>query len=253
MILKVQGCSGGIGGSTPSTCVQLTDTILIDAGSGLEQLSLDAMKAVDHILLTHAHMDHISALATFLSNVIGYREQPVRVYALASSIEVLRKHIFNWQIWPDFTVLPNVDQPIIELIAVQPGKTFTIESYSVTPIAMEHTVPTIGFSIRTDQQHLIYCADTTYNANLIDALNQLPPADQLVIECSFPSSQHEMALLSKHLTPDLLKRFIDQLNALPTELLITHLKPNYEDVIRTELTETLANYSWRYLEAIESE
>lgn len=248
MNLHVLGCSGGIGGSTPSTCVQLTPTILIDAGSGLEQLSLDAMRQVDHILLTHAHMDHISALATFLSNVIGYREQAVRVYAQPATLEVLRKHIFNWQVWPDFTVLPNVEQPIIDMVPLQPGKAFTIENLQVTPITMEHTVPTVGFSIRTDAHHLMYCADTTYNANLIDALNQLPPADQLVIECSFPQSQHEMAMISKHLTTELLKRFIDQLQYQPKEILVAHLKPNYETAIRTELAELLIDYPWRYLE-----
>lgn len=249
MNVNVLGCSGGIGGTTPSTCVQLAPNILIDAGSGLERMSLDTMRAVDHILLTHSHMDHISALATFLSNVIGYRERSVRLYAQTSTIEVLRKHIFNWQVWPDFTVLPNVDQPILEFVPIQPGKTLTIDALQVTPIAMEHTVPTVGFSIRSEQNHLLYCADTTYNANLIDALNQLPQADQLVIECSFPSSQHEMAMLSKHLTTDLLKRFIDQLDHLPKEILVAHLKPNYEALIRAELPELLEGYSWRYFEA----
>ncbi|HET8816871.1 MAG TPA: 3',5'-cyclic-nucleotide phosphodiesterase [Pseudidiomarina sp.] len=249
MNVTVLGCSGGIGGTTPSTCVQVTPKLLIDAGSGLERMALDNMRRIDHILLTHAHMDHISALATFLSNVIGYREQSVRLYAQTSTIEVLRKHIFNWQVWPDFTVLPTVDQPIIEFVPLQPGKSVAIDGLHMTPIAMEHTVPTIGFSIRSDHRHFMYCADTTYNANLIDALNQLPQIDQLVIECSFPRSQHEMAMISKHLTTDLLKRFIDQLNHRPHEILVAHLKPNYEALIRAELSEVLAGYPWRYFEA----
>lgn len=248
MILKVLGCSGGIGGSTPSTCLQLNENTLIDAGSGLEQLPLAAMTAIDHILLTHAHLDHISALATFLANVIGYRTQPVRIYSQASTIEVLKTHIFNWQIWPDFTQLPSPEQPIIEFVPVQAGIAFTLGDLHLTPIAMEHTVPTIGFSIQAPQQHLIYCADTTLSPALIEHLNQLPPAQQLVLECSFPSTHTELARVSKHLTTELLKQLLDKLTQPPQELLVAHLKPNYEPAIRAELPQLLADYHWRYLE-----
>ena len=40
----------------------LGDSVLIDAGTGLATLSLEEMLRIDHVVLTHAHLDHCSAL-----------------------------------------------------------------------------------------------------------------------------------------------------------------------------------------------
>jgi cAMP phosphodiesterase len=84
------------------------DDILIDAGSGVTRLSLEQLVAIDHVFITHSHLDHILALPLLLDSVGGMRDHPVTVYALDAVIEILRQDIFNWRVWPDFTEVPPV-------------------------------------------------------------------------------------------------------------------------------------------------
>ena len=59
MKLRILGCSGGIGGSLRTTSMLLDHDVLIDAGTGVGDLSLEEMSAIDHVFLTHSHLDHI--------------------------------------------------------------------------------------------------------------------------------------------------------------------------------------------------
>ena len=62
MELKVLGCSGGVGGQLRTTTLLINDDVLIDAGTGLGDLSLQAMSRIRHIFLTHSHLDHITSI-----------------------------------------------------------------------------------------------------------------------------------------------------------------------------------------------
>ena len=54
MRLRVLGCSGGIGGRHLRTTSFLVDgDVLIDAGSGVGDLSLAELTHIDHVLVTH--------------------------------------------------------------------------------------------------------------------------------------------------------------------------------------------------------
>ena len=98
MKLRVLGCSGGIGGRTFRTTSMLVDEdVLIDAGTGAADLSLSALSRIDHVFLTHSHLDHISSLPLILDAVFSRRKQALTVYALSETIAVLKKHIFNWE------------------------------------------------------------------------------------------------------------------------------------------------------------
>lgn len=55
MNINVLGASGGLGGLTGSTCLQVNESILIDAGTGVTQLLLKQMQQVRHIFLSHSH------------------------------------------------------------------------------------------------------------------------------------------------------------------------------------------------------
>ncbi len=68
MQLRVLGCSGGIGDGRHTTSLLVDADILIDAGSGLTQLSREALARIDHLFLTHAHLDHILALPPMLDS-----------------------------------------------------------------------------------------------------------------------------------------------------------------------------------------
>jgi ribonuclease BN (tRNA processing enzyme) len=119
--LRVLGCNGGIGGGAHTTAMLLDEDILIDAGTGVGNLSLEALLKIDHVFVTHAHLDHI-AFIPFLVDTVGcQREQPLVVHALPATLDSLQQHIFNWHIWPDFTKIPDTTRPYMRLEPFQCG------------------------------------------------------------------------------------------------------------------------------------
>ena len=102
MKLRILGCSGGIGGDLRTTSMLLDDDVLIDAGTGVGDLSIGALAAIDHIFLTHSHMDHV-ACVPFVADTVGWlREKPITVHATRATLDILKEHLFNWKLWPDF-------------------------------------------------------------------------------------------------------------------------------------------------------
>lgn len=65
MKLRVLGCSGGIGGNLRTTSMLLDHDVLIDAGTGVCDLGLHELSAIDHVFLTHSHLDHIVSVPVF--------------------------------------------------------------------------------------------------------------------------------------------------------------------------------------------
>src|SRR2546425_1012433 len=62
MKLRILGCSGGIGGRHLRTTSMLLDNdILVDAGTGVADLSLTELSPIDHVVLTHSHLDHLDS------------------------------------------------------------------------------------------------------------------------------------------------------------------------------------------------
>ena len=76
MRLKILGCSGGIGGTLRTTSMLLDENILIDAGTGVGDLSLDELTKIDHVFVTHSHLDHVTSIP-FIVDSVGYmRDKP---------------------------------------------------------------------------------------------------------------------------------------------------------------------------------
>ena len=125
MRLRVLGCSGGIGGRHLRTTSFLVDSdILIDAGTGVGDLTLAELSQIDHIFVTHSHLDHVASIPFLVDTIGGMRTKPIEVYTQRATIEILRNHLFNWAIWPDFTEIPTPEAPFLRYqeIVVGPGR-----------------------------------------------------------------------------------------------------------------------------------
>lgn len=250
MNIEVLGCSGGLSGNirnSGTTCFRVGEHLLIDAGSGLSKLTLDEQSKITDILLSHSHMDHICDLPVFLANLFDCVQHPVRVHALPETIEVLKDCVFNYQVWPDLTQLPTPEQPLLTFVEVQPWQSFTLYEYEVTPFHVEHTVPTVGYSIKNKFHHFVFTADTTYSDAVADEINRLGHIDTLLVECSFPDTHIDIAHTSKHMTPSLIQQLLQALAEQPRRIWISHLKPSYEKDIRHELRSRSAYHHWRVL------
>lgn len=224
MKLKILGCSGGIGGRLRTTSMLLDSDVLIDAGTGVGDLSIAELRAIDHVFLTHAHLDHICSIPFLVDTVGGMRDKPLMVHALPATLDDLRSHIFNDCIWPDFSVLPAADRPYLRYSPMVVGETKTLGQRQITALPAEHVVPAVGYHLRSSNGSLVFSGDTTSNDALWAAVNGIEDLRYLIIETAFWEAERDVAIASKHLCPSLLA---DELKKLKrkAEVYVTHLKP----------------------------
>lgn len=247
MRLKVLGCSGGIGGQYKTTAMLLDDDVLIDAGTGVGSLHLEEMAKIDHIFVTHAHMDHIAFIPFLVDTVGSLRKEPIVIHALPATLEALRNHVFNWQIWPDFTKIPNSDRPYMRYETLSPGDPIRLDGCQITPLSANHTVPAVGFQLDSGAASLVFSGDTTTNDALWTEVNKIDNLQHLIIESAFCNRQKEIAVRSKHLCPSLLAAELEKLER-PAKLYITHLKPNEADETMREIRQSIGKYDPQRLE-----
>ena len=145
MKLRVLGCSGGIGGNLRTTSFLLDHDVLIDAGTGVSELSLAELSVVDHIFVTHSHLDHIACIPMMIDSVWMMRERPITIYAIEETLEILRQHVFNWKIWPDFSEIPNSQQPSMRYQSIELGETVVLNGRRSTTLPANHVVPAVGY------------------------------------------------------------------------------------------------------------
>ncbi len=141
MKLRVLGCSGGIGDGLRTTSLLIDDDILIDAGTGIGELALEEMAKIRHVFVTHSHLDHIACLPLMVDSIFDQLKQPIIIHAQAPTIEALKKHIFNWAIWPDFAKLPTPEIPVMAYDVLSPGETRELDGRLLEMIPVNHIVP----------------------------------------------------------------------------------------------------------------
>jgi ribonuclease BN (tRNA processing enzyme) len=238
MRLRILGCSGGIGGDLRTTSMLLDHDVLIDAGTGVADLSLSELKRVDHVFVTHSHLDHIACIPFLVDAVGGMRSEPVTVHATAQTLRALRDHVFNWKIWPDFSQIPSAEAPYLQYREIRVGEPVLLGSRSITPLPANHVVPAIGFRLDSGQASLVFTGDTTSNDALWEQVNQMDNLRYLIIETAFSNAERQLAIDSKHLCPSMLADELAKLTR-SAQIFITHLKPG-EGALTMEQVQQIA-------------
>ena len=238
MQIRVLGCSGSIAAGCRTTAFLLDDDILIDAGTGVGDLTLDELARIDHILLSHSHLDHVLGVPLLADSVMRRRvgRAPIQVHALPATLNALRGHVFNGQIWPDFTRLPSAERPILALHPFETGEVLTFGARQIEVLPALHTVPAVGFAVLGAPDGAgawVFTGDTAPNPALWQRLRSLNVA-HLVIETAFRDDEHQVAQVSRHLHPAALGRELQHL-AQGSEVHITHIKPGELDTVMSEI------------------
>ncbi|MFN3438372.1 MAG: 3',5'-cyclic-nucleotide phosphodiesterase [Acidovorax sp.] len=237
MKVRVLGCSGAIAKDCRTTSFLIDDNILIDAGTGVGDLTLDEMRQVDHVFLTHSHLDHIAALPLMLDAVSSLRQTPLQVHALASTITALQTHIFNNVIWPDFSVIPSVAAPFLQYQPFFIGESRTIKGVEIEVLPAHHTVPAVGFAARGCTGWWVFTGDTECNPHFWQRINSMSVA-YLVIETAFSNRESELARRSLHLSPSTLAHELAHIApSSQYPIYITHTKPSETGLIMDEICE----------------
>lgn len=233
MKLRILGSAGAEFPDFRPPAFLIDDHLLLDAGTIGAVLTEEEQWNLRHIFITHSHLDHIRGIPALADNIIIKNlSHSVQVYGTAAVISALRDHLFNDAIWPDFTRLPNPQEPVLKFNTITAGQQLACNGYNVMAIDVDHTVPAVGYIVSLNGARLAYTGDTGPTEEF---WHYASGVDALIVEVSFPDSMTDLALLTKHLTCSLLNKELQKIVVPPKRILITHPKPQYYDLIRSEV------------------
>lgn len=236
MQIKVLGCSGAeFPGHNPPGFL-LDETILFDAGSLTNVLDNRAQSRIKDIFVTHAHLDHIRDIPFLADNIIvKKRKQRVNIISIASVLRTIKKHLLNDSLWPDFTMIPDYENAVLKYSEVKEGRPIKVNSYSITPYKVHHSVPAAGYMVEDSRsRRFFYTGDTGPTSTTWKRIGDTK-IHCLIIETSFPNKLGELAKATGHLTPQLLREEIVKIKQMPERIYVTHPKPQHLKAIKAEL------------------
>lgn len=238
MRLRILGSAGGIGGHRRTTAFLLDEDVLIDAGTGVADLTLEEMARVRKVFLSHVHLDHVAGLPLLLDSVQALSEGPVVAHGLAPTLEVFSRHLLNDEVWPDFRRIPSPLDPSVSLVPIAPGEALHDNGRVFTLIEVSHTVPAAGYLVTGPEGAVAFSGDTGRCPGLWRILNASSRLDILLVEVSFPDSKADLARRTGHHHPRSLAEELEQLVHRP-KIWITHLKPGLEEEIEADCRRAL--------------
>lgn len=235
MKLRVLGCSGSESPGRKSPAFLVDDVLLLDAGIVGAVLTQSAQEQISHILLSHAHHDHIRGLPSFADNlIVSGKKGSVQVIGSEATIAAVHNHLINGLIWPDFSRLPTPAEPILRWQPIETYRDFRVRDYLVTAFPVNHSIPNLAYRVQRQGVSLVYTGDMGPTPEFWSVIGT-PTA--LIIEVSFPNEMEELARLTGHLTANLLAKELALLPILPAQIFICHLKPFHEEKIRREVAD----------------
>ena len=236
MRIQVLGGHGGLARGFSTTSFLINDELLIDAGAVASTLSVPEQSRIDHILISHSHLDHIKDLAFLCDNCFGLKKTPFQVYTHATVKRILKEHLFNETIWPDFTILPNEKNPTMQIHAIEPEVPLKIKTYTITPVKVQHPNDAMGFIIEQGDTAVLFTVDTAATERIWQVAHEMKNLKAIFTDVSFPNALTNVAIASDHHTPASIKL---ELSKMPPHIpvILTHLKPNYREEILKQLSE----------------
>lgn len=212
----------------------VNETVAIDAGSLGLLHSWEDQARLKHIFLSHSHMDHVASLPLLLENVYEHGEHSVTVHGSSFVLDCLSRDMFNDRIWPDFIGLSRPEDPFLRVARLEPRQPVEVENLRITPVPVDHTVPTLGFVIEDAAGAVIIVGDTGPTEEIWQVANALPRLRAVFLETSFPDALKQLAVISRHLTPATFAQELKKLKQ-PVPVYVVHIKSRYYDAVTREL------------------
>jgi hypothetical protein len=110
----------------------------------------------------------------------------------------------------------------------------TAGRYRVTPVPLDHVVPTFGFVVDDGASAFAVVSDTSPSDEVWRVINETSRFKGCFLEASFPDSMEWLAKESKHLTP---RMFQGERRKLKTAVPVVavHIKPAFYAEVVAEL------------------
>ncbi len=236
--IKVLGSYGGKDQNMELSSFKLSNSIIIDAGNILDGVKYK-IHMVEHLFITHSHLDHIKDIAFLIDLTFEQRTKPLKIYGRKGTLDNIHKYILNWEIWPDFTKIELMKTPqmTVELIEIKLDETIEIDNWKLTAVKNNHVDSSNGYMITKDDSSVLLTSDTYCCDEIWDLVNTNKQISAVIIDVSFPSRLSKLAFDSKHLTPDLLDDELKKLKRDDVTIHINHLKPATQAETRDEINE----------------
>lgn len=236
MLVRIIGGHGGVSPGFKATSYLIDGKLLIDAGSVASGIQIQEQSNIDHILISHAHLDHISDLAFLADNCFGMKGRPFNIYANAPVREAIKTHLLNDIIWPDFTMLPSQENPTLRFCDVTPGVVLNLGDYRILPVPVNHSTGALGFIIERKNATVVFTQDTGPTEEIWEYAKQVKNLKAIFSEVSFPNEMSKVAYDSQHHTPSSMK---EEIKKMPKDvpIFLGHLKPNFQSKLFKEIEE----------------
>ena len=212
----------------------VNDRLAFDAGAIGYVSPVSDQKKIKHVFLSHSHLDHIGSLPIFLDNVYESNPSCPTVYAAEYVRECLQSDFFNDRVWPNFLRLADEETPFFRFENLAAGQTVIVDGLAVTPIAVDHVVPNLGFLIDDGDSTVALVYDTGPTCAVWQAMNQRDNLKAVFVEASFPDSMQWLAERAMHLTPKLLTAELTKLDK-EVPVVVVHIKAAYDEEVIAEL------------------
>ena len=235
MRVEILGCSGGELPRHRTTCFLVDGRLAIDAGALTQSLSLDRLLAIEDVVLTHGHLDHVKDVPLLADLLVGRARRPLRVHASPETARTLRESVFNDALWPDFTRIPDARRPILEIRTFRPDRPFHVGPYAIRPVPVSHTVESVGLVVSEGRTAFAVSGDTGPTTRFWERVNAERRLRALLVELSYPNALQAVADVSGHLTPRTLAGELEKLDRDGLPVLLYHLKPAHSAAVRREL------------------
>ena len=237
--MKVNILGSSIGGQVSqqyAISYIINDVVAIDAGCLGFAWPLKVQKDVKHVFLSHSHSDHIASLPLFVENVYEPGPNCPVIFGNPSVLECLQDDVFNNRVWPNFIALGKIETPFLDLKPFDAGDQITLGDLTITAVAVDHIVPTLGFIVEDAESAVVFGCDSGPTDRLWELANQNPKLKAVYLEASFPNAMEWLAKVSKHLTPEM---FLAEYRKLDTEVTVVaiHIKAAFREQVIHELLE----------------
>jgi ribonuclease BN (tRNA processing enzyme) len=241
--IRVLGCHGSDqlveGHPEPRPCrtcgFLINETVLVDAGTVGSVLLLSEQQRIRQIVLSHLHFDHVKGLPTLADNLVGTGAETVWLRSIPEVLTGLQQHMFNDQLYPDFLALPDPNHPVFSCRPLELRQENEICGLRITPVPVNHLVPTIGFFIREGNSTILYSGDTCQTDEIWAIAAKEQTLKAAFIETSFPDELADLAQTSRHLTPATFAMEFRKIGRPNLPVFVYHMKPRFRREIQRQL------------------
>jgi cAMP phosphodiesterase len=156
------------------------------------------------------------------------------VYGSDAVREALLRDVFNDRVWPDLIRLSHDESPFLRFKALLEQEPVVIEGITMTPVLLNHVLPTFGYIVEDEKSAVAIISDTSPTDAVWRVAAAKPHLKAVFLEAAFPNRMAWLADKAGHLTP---KLFATEYAKLGRELpvIAVHIKPAFHEEVTAEL------------------